>query len=620
VGQGADLPARYLSALVTHRAELGLVIGALVAAVVLWRSGTRPTRPAPASPPADRMAPGPTRDATGGSGEEPRARRVLRIGFGLLWVVDGILQAQPSMPRQFVPMVVEPSLSGQPAWLTDFDRVAVNLWTSHSVSTDAFTVFLQVAIGLAIILGGDGLLARVGLSASIAWGLVVWVVGEALGGVLAPGATWLTGSPGAVLFYIAAAVVLLAVPSPRWSDRRFALWSTRGMGALWLVLAGLQALPAEGFWRPGSLGQVLTNAASNPQPSVLARPMAALAGPVAHHPAPFNAALVAAMAVLGVGLLSGRAVRAWLGASAVWLLATWWLGMDFGVLGGVGTDPNSALAVGLFVGAAWVARDTVRAGERTASPGPAGPVRSAPAVGTSGRSAPDGAGRQPAWWRPALALWLGTAALVTTVWTAVPVLGALPAAAATPTAVTPALVDSGGLASVPGSPAAPDFHLVDQLGRARSLSSWRGKVVILSFLDPVCYSTCPVVAQELSEVATLLDAHRSQLEFVSIDANPDFRSPAVLRSFDAEHGIASLGDWEFLTGSPAQLASVWNAYGAVTETPQVGMVAHSLLLYIIGPTGREVEITQATGSPGPGLEASYAQLFADAAGRLLPRA
>src|SRR5262249_41381912 len=39
------------------------------------------------------------RKLSGGSpGEpEPRWRAVLRIGFGLLWVIDGLLQAQPAM-------------------------------------------------------------------------------------------------------------------------------------------------------------------------------------------------------------------------------------------------------------------------------------------------------------------------------------------------------------------------------------------------------------------------------------------------------------------------------------------------------------------------------------------
>src|SRR6201996_8040493 len=32
-----------------------------------------------------------------GPAPEPRAHQVLRIGFGLLWLLDGLLQAQPGM-------------------------------------------------------------------------------------------------------------------------------------------------------------------------------------------------------------------------------------------------------------------------------------------------------------------------------------------------------------------------------------------------------------------------------------------------------------------------------------------------------------------------------------------
>ena len=42
----------------------------------------------------------PTR--TDSHAQEPPARRLLRIGLGLLWLVDGLLQAQPAMPAGFV--------------------------------------------------------------------------------------------------------------------------------------------------------------------------------------------------------------------------------------------------------------------------------------------------------------------------------------------------------------------------------------------------------------------------------------------------------------------------------------------------------------------------------------
>ena len=42
------------------------------------------------------------RPATGDLAE-PRGRQVLRIGFGVLWILDGLLQAQPAMPLGWPP-------------------------------------------------------------------------------------------------------------------------------------------------------------------------------------------------------------------------------------------------------------------------------------------------------------------------------------------------------------------------------------------------------------------------------------------------------------------------------------------------------------------------------------
>jgi hypothetical protein len=39
-----------------------------------------------------------TRPVAGPLAAEPKGRRVIRIGFGVLWIIDGLLQAQPAMP------------------------------------------------------------------------------------------------------------------------------------------------------------------------------------------------------------------------------------------------------------------------------------------------------------------------------------------------------------------------------------------------------------------------------------------------------------------------------------------------------------------------------------------
>ena len=47
---------------------------------------------------------------------EPVARRLLRVSFGLIWVFDGILQGQASMPLGMVPQVVQPTAAASPSW------------------------------------------------------------------------------------------------------------------------------------------------------------------------------------------------------------------------------------------------------------------------------------------------------------------------------------------------------------------------------------------------------------------------------------------------------------------------------------------------------------------------
>ncbi|HLW45990.1 MAG TPA: hypothetical protein VKR78_07215, partial [Acidimicrobiales bacterium] len=48
---------------------------------------------------------------------EPPARRFLRVAFGLLWILDGILQGQSSMPLGMPTGVVRPAAAASPDWV-----------------------------------------------------------------------------------------------------------------------------------------------------------------------------------------------------------------------------------------------------------------------------------------------------------------------------------------------------------------------------------------------------------------------------------------------------------------------------------------------------------------------
>ena len=59
-----------------------------------------------------------------------------------------------------------------------------------------------------------------------------------------------------------------------------------------------------------------------------------------------------------------------------------------------------------------------------------------------------------------------------------------------------------------------------------SLASLRGKVVLLTFLDPVCTTDCPLIAQEMRSADAMLGAKAGGTELVAVVANPTYTSTA----------------------------------------------------------------------------------------------
>jgi len=60
---------------------------------------------------------GNARIGTAGRPPEAAARRLLRLSFGLLWIFDGILQAQPAMAAGLPGKVIAPAAATSPGWV-----------------------------------------------------------------------------------------------------------------------------------------------------------------------------------------------------------------------------------------------------------------------------------------------------------------------------------------------------------------------------------------------------------------------------------------------------------------------------------------------------------------------
>jgi cytochrome oxidase Cu insertion factor (SCO1/SenC/PrrC family) len=147
------------------------------------------------------------------------------------------------------------------------------------------------------------------------------------------------------------------------------------------------------------------------------------------------------------------------------------------------------------------------------------------------------------------------------------------------------------LGSALGDKPAPDVKLVNQFGQQMSLSQFRGRVVILSFEDSECTTVCPLTTQSMVLAKELLGKAGSSVQLLGVDANPDAIKVADVMDYSRVHGM--INQWDFLTGSLAQLKSVWKSYSIAVQV-ESGQIDHTPALYVIDSQGRlqKVYLTQ----------------------------
>jgi hypothetical protein len=231
-------------------------------------------------------------------------RRRLQIALGVLWLLDGVLQAQPFMfTRDFATQVIAPSCQGQPGFVA-----APVHWVSTTIA--AHPVAWNVPFALIQLLLGVGLLvprtARAALAASIAWALGVWYLGEGLGGLASGDAALSTGAPGSAL--LLAVLAAAAWPDHDAARESPAPWLPFAWAAVWVGAAVFEALPHHG-----------------------------------------NAALAVAEYLVGVGALA-RPTRIQAAALGLALAVAFWVvSQDFGsITSGQATDPNTGPVLALM--------------------------------------------------------------------------------------------------------------------------------------------------------------------------------------------------------------------------------------------------------------------------------
>jgi cytochrome oxidase Cu insertion factor (SCO1/SenC/PrrC family) len=579
--------------------------------------------------------------------EEPPARRGLRVGFGVLWLFDGILQLQPAMPAGLADQVIKPAAAGSPDWVQSLVNWAATLWDYHPVTAAASAVWIQIGIGLALLLAPRGLWSRLAALSGVGWGLIVWAFGEAFGGIFAPGSSLLFGAPGGALLY-AVAGALVALPDRTWRRRSPGRVLLGVTGAFLLVMAVVQAWPSNGFWdgtvagKPGPLASMIQQMAATPQPRVFAALVTAFGNLARSDAVVINLIAVLVLAAGGVALCvtalrpapwpaaEGPASRASLiqryavVALAVCCLMIWVLVQDLGFFGGLGTDPNSMIPLIVLFTAGYLglAPTPAAAPATMTETETMTEIAETPAEGSSpaGEGPPPG-GRIRRLGRVAVRTPGYEFATVGAI--AVIIVGAAPMALASQNPNADPVVAEANTGVVSAfSETAPGFTLTSQQGTPVALSALRGKTVLLTFLDPVCTTDCPLIAREMYLADQQLGTRARNVEMVAVVANPTYLSTAYTRAFDRQEGLNALPNWLYLTGSLDQLEAVWDHYGVQVENSPAGaMTAHDDLAFVINSQG--VLKSELDADPGPGTAAttsSFATLMSDSVQHIMNEA
>jgi hypothetical protein len=273
-------------------------------------------------------------------------RAGLAVALGWLWVLDGFLQLQPRMfSPDFANQVLSPAAVGQPAFVAGPMSQVVKLVLTHPMAINATFAGIQLLLGVAILWPKT---RRLGLALSVVWALLVWYLGEGLGGLFGGQASLVTGFPGAALLYgILAVGAYPGLDGGKRAGHRPQAWLNLAWLAIWIGGAVYQLLPGQNS--AYDIASAITSGASG-APAWLGSINSHAAILVSDSQLWLVVALALVMAAIGIGAFMPDYIRRralYVGMSLS--LIFWIVGQDFGAFySGLATDPNAGPLLILF--------------------------------------------------------------------------------------------------------------------------------------------------------------------------------------------------------------------------------------------------------------------------------
>jgi protein SCO1/2 len=147
-------------------------------------------------------------------------------------------------------------------------------------------------------------------------------------------------------------------------------------------------------------------------------------------------------------------------------------------------------------------------------------------------------------------------------------------------------VDAAGPTGLHGAVRPPqaraiDFSLRDQDGKLATMREYRGRTAIVTFLYSTCQDSCPLTAQQIRGALDEL-GRAGSIPVLAISVDPTGDTPVHVKRFLVKQHL--IGRMRYLTGTRAQLAPVWRAYGI---QPQGAGYEHTASTVVVDGTGAQ---------------------------------
>jgi protein SCO1 len=154
---------------------------------------------------------------------------------------------------------------------------------------------------------------------------------------------------------------------------------------------------------------------------------------------------------------------------------------------------------------------------------------------------------------------------------------------AVPVSDTPAATWAAGVKQ------APEIPLRNDRGAPLSLAAFRGRPVIVTFIDPLCRDYCPTEAKHLNDVANAFPADEKPA-IVAVSVNVYGNARSVLAQDRGKWQLVP--QWHWAVGTPRKLGRVWHDYHVTVIVSSktiagvpVHRIGHTEAAYVIDAKG-----------------------------------